>query len=150
MSGNFWLRGITFQKMTNFMFMIDVDLFFELYLILYWIIWLSVTLDVTHKTEIQSVHRFHKPSFSKTIKMNHTCTFLNLYIHGLYQQLSFIMSHRRMIKNSTIVLHSHITTPWDVRQPSAGSTMAVCVVGFVCNLEIKCLQIKVKFQGSRC
>jgi hypothetical protein len=30
------------------------------------------------------------------------------------------------------------------------STMAVCVVGCVCNLEITCLQIKVKLQGSGC
>jgi len=125
--------------MANFTFMIDVDLFFELYLIFYWIIWLSVTLNVTYKTENQSVQRFHKPSFSKTITMNYTCIFFNLYIHGLYQQLSFIMSQGRTIRNSITVLHSCIATPWDVWQPSAGSTMAVCVVGFVCNLEITCL-----------
>jgi len=130
--------------------MINVDLFFELYLILYWILWLSGMFNVTHKTENQSVHLFHKPSFSKTIAMSYTCIFLNLYIHGLHQQLSFIMSYGRMIRNSTTVLHSHTTTPWDVWQPSAGNTLAVCVVRFVCNLEITWLQMKVKFQGSEC
>ena len=82
--------------------------------------------------------------------MNYTCIFLNLYIHGLYQQLSFIMSYGKMIKNSTTVLHSPITIPRDAWQPSAGSTMAVCAVGSVCNIEITCLQIQVKFQGSQC
>jgi len=144
------LRSITFQKMANFTFMIDIHLFFELYLILCWIIWLSVMLNVTDKTENQSVHWFCNPSFSNSITMNYICIFLNLYIHGLYRQLSFIMSYRRMIRNSTTALHPRITTPWDVWQPSAGSTMPVCVVGFICNLEITCLQIKVKFQDSRC
>jgi hypothetical protein len=62
---------------------------------------------------------------------------------------NFIMSYGRMNRNSTTVLQSCVTTPWDVWQPSTGSTMAVCVVGFICNLEITCLQIKVKVQGSR-
>lgn len=130
--------------------MINVDLFFELCLILYWILWLSVMFNITHKTENQSVHLFHKPSFSKTIAMSYTCIFLNLYIHGLHQQLSFIMSYGRMIRNSTTVLHSRITTSWDAWQPSASNTLAVCVVHFLCNHEIKCLLIKVKFQGSEC
>jgi len=63
---------------------------------------------------------------------------------------NFIMSYGRMNRNSTTVLHSCVTTAWDVWQPSTGSTMAVCVVGFICNLEITCLQIKVKVHGSRC
>lgn len=55
-----------------------------------------------------------------------------------------------MIRNTITVLHSHITTPWDVWHPLAGNTLAVCVVRFVCNLEITWSQIKVKFQGSEC